>query len=266
VLRHPIGPGQGTCRVVFVIRPVLAFLLVHPAAADGALPGDVSRVVEVGANARKVDRGDTEVGCPVRRGRDGVWQVRGYPAGRAVLRSTGTVQAGLGIETVEKLPSKIRRPVLYRDGPEHREHRRQTAQYFTPRRVDERYRDVMVCVADAQVAKLRQAGRSSANRYAWITAVTPAPPRRSHRHLAGRVTLGRGDRPHRPVARTTPPTQAGAHPPQHLGPCHRPDRRWPRPARPPRSNGPVGSERDLQALDPDASQPVGMLHHDRGDL
>jgi cytochrome P450 len=117
-------------------------------------------VVEDWANARKVDRGATEVGCPIRRGPDGVWQVRGYPAGRAVLRSTDTVQAGLGIETVEKLPSKIRRPVLYRDGPEHREHRRQTAKYFTPRRVDERYRDVMVRVADTQIAKLRQAGRA----------------------------------------------------------------------------------------------------------
>ncbi|MER5182389.1 cytochrome P450 [Streptomyces sp. NPDC002896] len=110
---------------------------------------------------RRIERGPAENNCPVRRGPDGVWQVRGYEAARAVLRSTETVQAGLGIETVEKLPSRIRRPVLYRDGPEHREHRRQTARFFTPRRVDERYRDVMVRVAETQIQKLQDAGRAS---------------------------------------------------------------------------------------------------------
>lgn len=110
------------------------------------------------ANARKVDRGATETGCPVELDSDGVWQVRGFEAGRALLRSTDTVQAGLGVETVEKLPAKIRRPVLYRDGPEHREHRRQTAKYFTPRRVDEHYRELMIRVADEQLAKLRRDG------------------------------------------------------------------------------------------------------------
>ena len=83
----------------------------------------------------------------------GVWQVTGYAAGRAVLRSTDTVQAGLGVETVEKLPPSIRRPVLYRDGEEHREHRRQTARFFTPRRVDEHYRGLMERVADEQLAE-----------------------------------------------------------------------------------------------------------------
>lgn len=108
--------------------------------------------------ARKVERGDTEVGCPVRQDANGVWRITGYPAGRALLRATGTMQAGLGIETVDKMPSNIRRPVLYRDGPEHREHRRQTARFFTPRRVDEAYRDIMERVADAQIARLRAAG------------------------------------------------------------------------------------------------------------
>jgi cytochrome P450 len=103
---------------------------------------------------RKIDRGGTAVGCPVHQQDDGVWRVEGYAAGRAVLRSTDTVQAGLGVETVEKLPPSIRRPVLYRDGEEHREHRRQTARFFTPRRVDEHYRGLMERVADEQLAIL----------------------------------------------------------------------------------------------------------------
>ncbi|CAM5237482.1 cytochrome P450 [Streptomyces fumanus] len=111
-------------------------------------------------SARKVDRGRERPGCPVGRAPDGTWQVREYAVAREVLRAPDTVQAGLGIETVRKLPRRIRRPVLYRDGPEHREHRRQTARYFTPRRVDEHYRGLMVRIAEEQVARLRAAGRA----------------------------------------------------------------------------------------------------------
>ncbi|CAM4065687.1 cytochrome P450 [Kibdelosporangium persicum] len=110
------------------------------------------------ADGRKVDRGPAPAGCPVQHNPDGTWQINGYVAGRAFLRDHDTVQAGLGIETVEGFPEKIRRPVLYRDGPEHREHRKQTARFFTPRRVDEAYRTVMERVADEQIALLRKGG------------------------------------------------------------------------------------------------------------
>ncbi|WP_425247051.1 cytochrome P450 [Streptomyces sp. NEAU-NA10] len=122
-------------------------------------------------SARKVDRGRERPGCPVSRGPDGSWQVHGYAAAREVLRSTQTVQAGLGIETVEKLPPRIRRPVLYQDGAEHREQRRQTARFFTPRRVDEHYRELMVRVADEQVAALRAAGTAQLSDLSFTMAI-----------------------------------------------------------------------------------------------
>jgi cytochrome P450 len=99
-------------------------------------------------SSRKIDRTYEPAPDAVR--------VTGCAPARALLRSTDTVQAGLGVETVEKLPSSIRRPVLYRDGEEHREHRRQTAKYFTPRRVDEHYRELMERAADEQLAHLRR--------------------------------------------------------------------------------------------------------------
>lgn len=123
---------------------------------------------------RRIERGSGPTGCPVARGSDGVWQVRGYDAARAVLRSTDTVQAGLGIETVEKLPSRIRRPVLYRDGPEHREHRRQTARFFTPRRVDEHYRDVMVRATRRQLDHLTATGRAALSDLSFRVAIDVA--------------------------------------------------------------------------------------------
>ncbi|MFJ3670384.1 cytochrome P450 [Streptomyces sp. NPDC090106] len=122
--------------------------------------------MERAEDARKIRRDGTGPVCPIAHGEDGTWRVRGYEAARAVLRSTGTVQAGLGIETVEKMPSRIRRPVLYRDGPEHREHRRQTARYFTPRRVDEHYRELTERVALRHLDTLRGAGE------AWLEDLT----------------------------------------------------------------------------------------------
>ncbi|MBB5868266.1 cytochrome P450 [Allocatelliglobosispora scoriae] len=122
-------------------------------------------------SARKVDRGDPETACPVEQGPDGVWRVRGYEAGRAALRSTDTRQAGLGIETIEKLPAKIRRPVLYRDGPEHRGHRRRTARYFTARRVDEHYRDLMVRIAEEQLDRLRRDGTAHLSELSFALAI-----------------------------------------------------------------------------------------------
>ncbi|MFH9574516.1 cytochrome P450 [Streptomyces sp. NPDC017230] len=122
-------------------------------------------------SARKAGRRRAGTACPVGRAADGTWQVRDYAAARALLRGPGTVQAGLGIETVEKLPPRVRRPVLYRDGPEHREHRRQTARFFTPRRVDEHYRDLMVRIADEQVAALRAAGEAPLSDLAFELAI-----------------------------------------------------------------------------------------------
>lgn len=127
-----------------------------------------------GTNARKVDRGNAENGDPISRSSDGVWTVRSYAAARAALRSTDTVQAGLGIETVEKMPARIRRPVLYRDGPEHREHRRQTAKYFTPRRVDESYREIMHSVADRQLDTLRRSGQAHLSDLSFNLAIEVA--------------------------------------------------------------------------------------------
>ncbi|MFC9437197.1 cytochrome P450 [Nocardia sp. NPDC057030] len=109
--------------------------------------------------ARKVDRGAERSGCPVEQLPDGTWLIRGYDAATILLRSTDTAQAGLGVETVAMLPKRIRRPVLYQDGADHREHRRQTARYFTPRWVDEHYRGVMNRAAVKQIDRFRAAGR-----------------------------------------------------------------------------------------------------------
>lgn len=148
-----------------------------------AIPGKVTPAVTVCqypdtmGSMRKVewDRGARGAGgCPVAPDADGVWHVTGYAAGRALLRGPDTVQAGFNIEEVEKMPKRVRRPILYRDGEEHHEHRRQTARYFTPKRVEGAYRELMERVADEQLDRLRRDGRADLPELAFKLAVAVA--------------------------------------------------------------------------------------------
>ena len=93
-------------------------------------------------SVRKVGRGAVAPGCPAHVGTDGVWRIQDHAGARAFLRHTDTRQAGFGVENTSRLQGRMRMPVLFRDGPEHREHRRQTARFFTPRRVDTAYREL----------------------------------------------------------------------------------------------------------------------------
>ncbi len=107
---------------------------------------------------RKVDRGEMAPGCPAHADADGVWLVQDHATAKSLLRRTDTRQAGFNAEDVSRMKNRMRMPVLYRDGAEHREHRRQTAKYFTPRRVDTAYRELMERLADEQCAELRRRG------------------------------------------------------------------------------------------------------------
>ena len=123
---------------------------------------------------RKVPREQAPSGCPVRVDADGVWHVEGYAAARAVLRSTETRQAGFGAEEARPAMRNMRPPVLYRDGAEHREHRKQTARYFTPRKVQQSYQELMHRYADEQIAVLRRKGRADLSRLSFALAVAVA--------------------------------------------------------------------------------------------
>jgi len=123
---------------------------------------------------RKIERGDLAPGCPAHAGADQVWHVQDFPGARAMLRSTDTRQAGFGIDQAEKLGDRMRMPVLYRDGVEHREHRRQTAKYFTPKRVDTAYRSLMERLADEQCATLRRRGETDLSQLSFNLAVAVA--------------------------------------------------------------------------------------------
>jgi cytochrome P450 len=93
---------------------------------------------------RKVDRGEMAPGCPAHVDAHGVWHDR------------------------------MRLPVIYRDGADHREHRRQTAKYFTPRRVDNAYRGLMDRLAEEQCEELRRRGEEDLSKLTFRLAVAVA--------------------------------------------------------------------------------------------
>jgi cytochrome P450 len=125
-------------------------------------------------SVRKVGRGELTPGCPVHADADDVWRIQDFATARTMLRSTETRQAGFGVENATRLGGRMRMPVLYRDGAEHREHRRQTAKYFTPRRVDEKYRGLMGRLADEQCEILRRQGQADLSQLSFSLAVAVA--------------------------------------------------------------------------------------------
>ncbi|MDT5033870.1 MAG: hypothetical protein QOC94_4041 [Actinoplanes sp.] len=120
---------------------------------------------------RKVERGELAPGCPAHAGPDNVWKVQDFGTARAMLRHTETRQAGFGIERFDRVGGKMRMPVLFRDGVEHREHRRQTAKYFTPKKVDSSYRELMGRLADEQCDLLCRRGEADLSQLSFRLAV-----------------------------------------------------------------------------------------------
>lgn len=110
---------------------------------------------------------------PVEQLQQGLWRVSGYPEARTVLLAE-TIQAGFKADLIWKMPAYMRKPILFQDGPEHLEQRRQTARYFTPATTHQRYVAVMERCADTVVAELQAAGRADLGVLSSRMAVTVA--------------------------------------------------------------------------------------------
>src|SRR5712671_653847 len=84
----------------------------------------------------------------IERDEAGVWHIRSFEAVRDILRSANTIQAGFGAEMIARAPQITNRPILYQDGKEHQQQRKQTARFFTPRTVSDNYRGLMEKLSD----------------------------------------------------------------------------------------------------------------------
>ena len=110
----------------------------------------------------------------VERDSEGVWHVRSHAQTRAVLRSSDTKQAGFNAEMTERTMGRMRLPVLYQEGKEHNEQRKQTARFFSPRTVSENYRELMEELVKSLIQELLRKQRMELDVLSFRLAVKVA--------------------------------------------------------------------------------------------
>ncbi len=113
-------------------------------------------------------------GSAISRDGQGVWHVRGYEEAKAVLRSAHTKQAGFKAELMDRMPGNMTPPILYQEGISHHEQRKQTARYFTPRTVSDKYHQLMEELSLAIVAQLQHTKRADLSDLSMLLAVRVA--------------------------------------------------------------------------------------------
>ena len=105
---------------------------------------------------RKLEPDDVPIGPDLERIEDasGVrWVVRSFPIARQILRAPdGTQQAGFGAGGINR--SKMRPPILYQEGSQHRAQRRAAARFFAPA-VIEGYQPMIAGLSDTLLTRLR---------------------------------------------------------------------------------------------------------------
>ena len=109
----------------------------------------------------------------VARDKNGVWHVSGYQEARQILKAD-VVQEGFNAGLVRRMPSQMAPPVLFQDGPAHREQRVQTARYFTPTVTKERHVPLMEKYADAIIGDFQRAGGGDLHAMAAEMAISVA--------------------------------------------------------------------------------------------
>lgn len=106
--------------------------------------------------ARKLEPGSVRGGPDLERVVDGSgarWVVRSFPIARQILRAPdATRQAGFGAGGVEQ--SKMRPPILYQEGSQHRVQRRAAARFFAPAVIED-YAPMIAELSDGLLARLR---------------------------------------------------------------------------------------------------------------
>lgn len=123
---------------------------------------------------RKTARTAESTGRPLEQTKDGVWHVRDYDLAKELLRGADTKQAGFKVELAEQMPGLNQKPVLFQDGPEHHDQRRQIARFFTPKTTSQNYRAMMEKYADELIAGLGESGQIELNDVSLRMAVRVA--------------------------------------------------------------------------------------------
>lgn len=139
------------------------------AAPAGKCPIDHAAVFQ-----KKTARAAEPAAAPdIERAADGTWHIRGFPEARAILRGPNTRQAGFRADMINRI-SVTNAPILYQEGKAHQRQRRQTARFFTPKKVSGDYRRLMESLAERLVADLKRSGQVDLSALSLTLAVQVA--------------------------------------------------------------------------------------------
>ena len=99
------------------------------------------------------------------------WVVRSYETARQLLRQPeGLAQAGFGADQVRSMGVRMRPPVLYLEGAEHRAQRKAAARFFAPK-VIEGYRGLIEQLSRELIGRLRPDRSVDLSRLSFALAV-----------------------------------------------------------------------------------------------
>src|SRR5918997_1129582 len=133
------------------------------------------------------------------------WVVRSFAVARQILRDpNGTEQAGFNAHSLRQ--SKMRRPILYQEGTQHRAQRRAAARFFAPAVIED-YQPMIARLSDALLDEMRadravDLSRLSMRLAVQVTGRVVGLTNSSVRRMSGRLaTFFAGD----PTARDRSP-------------------------------------------------------------
>lgn len=102
----------------------------------------------------------SESEVPYKVDESGIWHIYNYKLAREIMRSKHIKQSGLGAKLMHGAPDslKIKDPILYLEGEAHKKYRRNTAKFFTPKKTDTAYRQMMTDITSNLLNDFKQQG------------------------------------------------------------------------------------------------------------
>lgn len=111
---------------------------------------------------------------PIERDERGIWHIRGFEEARTILRHKDVRQAGFHAEQLNEMQMLKNKPILYLEGKEHNQQRKQTARYFAPKTIHTDYQQFISELADQLIAQLKRKKTLDLDRLSLVLAVQVA--------------------------------------------------------------------------------------------
>jgi cytochrome P450 len=111
---------------------------------------------------------------PVECDEQGVWHIRGFEEARTILRSKDVRQAGFNAEQLNDMQMLRNKPILYLEGKDHQQQRKQTARFFAPKTISSSYCDFIGKLSDQLIRQLKRKKTLDLDRLSLVLAVQVA--------------------------------------------------------------------------------------------